>query len=90
MKFILLINVNMPTTVGILTFISSINTTWERSGSVEECSTQDRGAAGKSLTSVTALWSLSKHIYPSLVLVQPGVKNQIKQNKQNKYNIRYF
>ena len=29
-KFILLINVNMPTTVGILTFISMINTTSER------------------------------------------------------------
>ena len=41
----------------------------ERSGSVVECLTRDRGAAGSSLTSVTALWSLS--IYPSLVLVQP-------------------
>ena len=30
MKFILLINVKMPTTVGILTFISMINTTAER------------------------------------------------------------
>ena len=29
-KFILLINVKMPTTVGILTFISMINTTSER------------------------------------------------------------
>ena len=46
---------------------------WERSGSVVECLTQDRGTAGSSLTGVTALWSLSKtrHIYPSLVLVQP-------------------
>ena len=32
----------------------------ERSGSVEECLTRDRGAAGLSLTGVTALWSLSK------------------------------
>ena len=32
----------------------------ERSGSVEECLTQDRGAAGLSLTGVTALWSLSR------------------------------
>ena len=32
----------------------------ERSGSVVECLTQDRGAAGSSLTGVTALWSLSK------------------------------
>ena len=30
MKFILLINVKMPTIVGILTFISMINTTFER------------------------------------------------------------
>ena len=30
MKFILLINVKMPTIVGILTFISKINTTSER------------------------------------------------------------
>ena len=50
----------------------------EGSGSVVECLTQDRGAAGSSLTGVTVLWSLSKvirlqrsarHIYPSLVLV---------------------
>ena len=32
----------------------------ERSGSVVECLTRYRGAAGLSLTSVTALWSLSK------------------------------
>ena len=45
---------------------------WEHSGSVVECFTRDRGAAGSSLTGVTALWSLSKtHTYPSLVLVQP-------------------
>ena len=30
MKLILLINVKMPTIVGILTFISMINTTYER------------------------------------------------------------
>ena len=42
----------------------------ERSGSVVECLTRDRGAAGSSLTGITALWSLS-NIYPSLVLVQP-------------------
>ena len=33
---------------------------WERSGSMVECLTQDRGAAGSSLTGVTVLWSLSK------------------------------
>ena len=32
----------------------------ESSGSVVECLTRDRGAAGSSLTGVTALWSLSK------------------------------
>ena len=32
----------------------------EGSGSVVECLTQDWGAAGLSLTGVTALWSLSK------------------------------
>ena len=36
-----------------------------------ECLTRDREAAGSSLTGITALWSLSKTIYPSLVLVQP-------------------
>ena len=36
----------------------------ERSGSVEECLTQNREAAGLSLTGVTALWSLSKtHLF---------------------------
>ena len=33
---------------------------WERSVSVVECLNRDRGAAGSSLTGVTALWSLSK------------------------------
>ena len=32
----------------------------ERSGSVVECLTRDRGAAGLSFTGVTVLWSLSK------------------------------
>ena len=32
----------------------------ERSGSVVECLTRDRRAAGSSLTGVTALWSLNK------------------------------
>ena len=43
----------------------------ERSGSVVECLTQDRGAAGSSLTGVTALCPGARHISPSLVLVQP-------------------
>ena len=33
---------------------------WERSGSVVDYLTQDRRVGGSSLTSVTALWSLSK------------------------------
>ena len=48
--------------------------TWsirERSGSVVECLTRNRGAASSSLTSVTALCPWARHIYPSLVLVQP-------------------
>ena len=36
------------------------NSFMERSGSVVECLTRDRRAAGSSLTGVTALWSLSK------------------------------
>ena len=44
----------------------------ERSGSVLECLTRDLRAAGSSLTSVTALWSLSKtHLSYLTVLVQP-------------------
>ena len=43
----------------------------ERSGSVVECLTRDRGVAGSSLTSVTALCPWARHINPSLVLVQP-------------------
>ena len=35
------------------------------------CLTRDRGAAGSSLTGVTALCPLARHTYPSLVLVQP-------------------
>ena len=40
--------------------ISKLNVCMERSGSVVECLTRDRGAMGSSLTGVTALWSLSK------------------------------
>ena len=49
-------------------FVLSIS---ERSGSVVECLTRDRGAAGLSLTGVTALCPWARHINPSLVLVQP-------------------
>ena len=43
----------------------------ERSGSVVECLTRDQGAAGSSLSGVTALCPSARHINPSLVLVQP-------------------
>ena len=43
----------------------------ERSGSVVECLTRDRGAAGSGLTGVTALCPWARHINPSLVLAQP-------------------
>ena len=51
-----------------LFLMNRLNKTWsavflycrERSGSVVECLTRDRGAASSSLIGVTALWSLSK------------------------------
>ena len=43
-----------------LKIIVNANTWRERDGSVVECLTRNRGAAGSSLTHVTALWSLSK------------------------------
>ena len=43
----------------------------DRSGSVIDCLTPDRGAAGSSLTSITVLCPLARHINGSLVLVQP-------------------
>ena len=52
-------------------YYMTLSILWERSDSVVECLTPDRGAAGLILTGVTALWSLSKNINPSLVLVQP-------------------
>ena len=43
----------------------------ERSGSVVECLTRDRGAESLSITGITELCPLVRHINPSLVLVQP-------------------
>ena len=40
------------------------------SGSVVECLTRDRGAAGSMLTGVTVLCPWARHINPSLALVQ--------------------
>ena len=69
--------------------------TWEHSDSVVECLTRDRGAAGSSLT---ALCPFTRHINPSLVLVQPrktcpyiterllvGCKESNQTNKQKSY-----
>ena len=71
----------------------------EHSGSVVECLTRDRGAAGLSLTIVTVLWSLSKtHLsklstgstqeYPSLFneRLLMGRKESKQTNKTNKQN----
>ena len=43
----------------------------ERSGSLIECLTRDRVAAGSSLTGITVLCPSARHNNPSLVLVQP-------------------
>ena len=43
-----------------VTFLHADVTFRECSGSVAECLTRDRTAAGSSLIGVTALWSLSK------------------------------
>ena len=43
-----------------LMYFLKFNIYWERSGSVVECLTRDRGAAGLSLTGTTALRSLSE------------------------------
>ena len=43
-----------------LIYLYDITMNRDRSGSVVECLTRDRRAAGSSLTGVTALWSLSK------------------------------
>ena len=48
------------THVGTLSFAVALQHIRERSGSVVECLTRDRRAAGSSLTGVTALLSLSK------------------------------
>ena len=68
----------------------------ERSDSVVECLTQDRRAAGSSLTGVTALCPRARHINPSLVLVQPRktrpfiterlLIGHIESNRTNKQN----
>ena len=44
---------------------------WERSSTVVECLTQDRGVAGLSFTGVTGLCPWARHINACLVMVQP-------------------
>ena len=46
--------------VSTINILKSQTLSRERSGSVVECLTRDQRAAGSNLTSVTALWSLSK------------------------------
>ena len=68
--------------------------------SVVDCLARDQGAAGSSLTGVTAFWSLSKtYFYPSLVLVQPRKTRPFlteillmgrKRIKSNKTNLIFF
>ena len=54
---------------------------WEPSGSVVECLTWDWGAAGLSLTDITALCPWARHINPSLVLVQPRTSHPYKTER---------
>ena len=44
----------------------------ERSGSVVECLTQDRRARVRASTASLRCGPSARHIYPSLLLVQPG------------------
>ena len=55
----------------------------QRSGSVVECLTPDRGATGSSLTGVPALWSVSKtrHCLSERLLM--GRKESSQTNKQS-------
>ena len=71
---------------------------WERSGSVVECLTRDRRAAGSSLTGRHRVVSLSKNINPSVVLGQPRktrpfiterlLMGRKESNQTNKQDIR--
>ena len=69
MLIIFLLNLGKKNFVIFKFLLTLLALSWERSGSVVECLTRGRGAAGSSLTSVTV--SLSKNINPSLELVQP-------------------
>ena len=60
---------NVITTMAIP--VTGHNSMGERSGSVVECLTRDRGAAGFEPHRRHCVVSLSKNINPSLVLVQP-------------------
>ena len=51
----------------------SLHSTRERCGSVVECLTQDRGAAGSSLTHVTALKVISKKTKKNKFIAEPHI-----------------
>ena len=64
-----------------------------------ECLTRDPGAAGLSLTGITGCGPRARHIYPSLVLVQPRkthpclterlLMGRKKSNKKNTFIINF-
>ena len=75
----------------------------ERNGSVVDCLTRDREAAGSNLAGVTALCPCARHINPSLGLVQPrmarpyiterlltGCKESNQTNQQKRHNYRFL
>ena len=65
-------NVNIPYVLSDNTIISNHKQKIrERSGSVVECLTRDCVASGSSIAGVTVLCPCTRHINPSLVLVQP-------------------
>ena len=85
----------------IETFLLSTHNLWEHSGSMVECLTRDRRAAGLSLTDVTVLWSLSKtHLSllstgstqedPSLFLNERLLMGRKESNQTNKQNPQHF
>ena len=53
------------------TLLSKCGIYWESSDAVVVCLTQDQGAEGSSLISITVLCLVARHINPTLVLVQP-------------------
>ena len=80
-------------------FLMAHNVKRECSGSVVECLTWDRGAAGWSLTGVIGLCPWARNIYPSLVLVQPRKTHPClterlligrKESIKTKHNVKFL